>query len=316
MNIAFLGNFAVSHSSETHHAKSLESLGHTVERIQEGVATGQDLLEAGRRADLAVVVHTHSWHTPGLPLHEALLELNSLRVPTVTYHLDLYLGLARQHELKDDPFYKAIGWFFTVDKLMADWLCDNTAVKGRFLPAGVFDQECYISEDSSPHANEVIFVGSRGYHPEHPWRSQLIDWLRSTYGTRFTHIGGDGDTGTVRGAELNAAYARSKVAVGDTLCVNFDYPFYASDRLFEAPGRGAFQIFPHITGLDDWYTDGKHIRYFRFGDFDQIKALIDYYLDDANAWEREKIRRAGHEHTKSHHTYVQRWQTILDTVFP
>jgi spore maturation protein CgeB len=114
---------------------------------------------------------------------------------------------------------------------------------------------------------------------------------------------------------LNRAYANSKVAVGDTLCVNFDYPYYASDRLFEAGGRGAFQLFPYITGLDEWFTDGEHLRFFKFGDFDGLKVLIDYYLDEANAVERERIRRAGHEHIKANHTYALRWQSILETVF-
>ena len=37
--IVFLGNFNVDYSSESHHAKTLEKLGHTVIRLQEGVAT-------------------------------------------------------------------------------------------------------------------------------------------------------------------------------------------------------------------------------------------------------------------------------------
>ena len=315
MRITFLGNHQVSYSSETHHANSLELLGHTVDRLQEGQATGRDFLESSRHSDMAVVVHTHGWVTPGMPLHDALSELNGLRIPTVTYHLDLWRGLTRQRDLDDDPFYRAIGWFFTVDKLMADWLCHNTAVKGRFLPAGVYGPESFIpgGDWDSPNANDVIFVGSRSYHPEWTWRPELIDWLRATYGKRFTHIGPDGDTGTVRGWDLNAAYSRSKVAVGDTLCLGFNYPYYSSDRLFEAAGRGAFQLYPRITGLDEWFTDGEHLRYFDFGDFDQLKSLIDHYLTcDA---EREIIRLAGHRHAREHHTYTHRWQSIIEQVF-
>lgn len=314
MKIAFLGNFS-PHSSETHHALSLESLGHNVTRLQEGKATGEQVLEESLKADLLVVVHTHSWITGGLPLDSVLMQLKGAEIPTVTYHLDLWLGIQRQSDLESDPFYKTIGWFFTADKLMADWFNENTNVNGRFLPAGVYDRECYISDQPSPHANDVIFVGSKRYHTEHPWRPQLIDWLRTTYGPRFTHVGGDGDTGTIRGDDLNRVYTHSKVAVGDTLCKGFDYPYYASDRLWEAAGRYAFQIFPHITGLDEWFKDGEHLRYFSFGDVDGLKALIDYYLDDANAPERERIRRSGHEMVKASGTYRHRWETILNTVF-
>lgn len=315
MRVAFLGNFGVSYSSETHHAASIESLGHHVTRLQEGTATGEDVLAAALASDLLVVVHTHGWTTPGLALDTVLLRLEAAGIPTATYHLDLWLGLQRQHDLDQDPFYQAIQYFFTADGRMADWFNSNTAVQGHYLPAAVYDRECYLSTEPSPHANDVIFVGSRRYHPEWPYRPQLIDWLASSYGPAFTHVGGDGATGTVRGDDLNRLYANSKVAVGDTLCLGFDYPDYFSDRVFETLGRGGFMIHPWIKGIDDLFEDGTHLVTYPFGDFEQLQFLIDYYLDDANADEREQIRRAGHEHVKMNHTYRHRWQTILSTIF-
>ena len=309
MRITFLGNFDVPYSSETHHAKTLESLGHNVIRLQEPNRPESVLAEA-LQSEMFLWIHTHGWNTPGMD--KVLATLRRHRIPSVTYHLDLWRGLERERDIRSSPYWE-IDHFFTVDKLMADWLNDNTPVKGHFLPAGVYDAECYMSDQPSPFANDVIFVGARRYHPEWTWRPQLIDWLRATYGPRFTHVGGDGDTGTLRGDDLNRVYANSKVAVGDTLCLGFDYPWYTSDRLFEAPGRGGFQIFPRIAGVEEWFTDGETIRFFDFGDFDGLKKLIDCYL--ANEAEREQIRRQGHEHVKAHHTYRQRWETILETVF-
>jgi hypothetical protein len=307
MRIAFLGNFAVPYSSETHHARSLETLGHEVVRLQEPSTAVSVITEQALRADVFVWIHTHGWDTPGIDF--ALRAIKNAGIPTLTYHLDLWWGLQRQKDVRSSPYWD-LDHFFTVDKKMADWLTDNTPVKGHYLPAGVFDEECFISTEPSPFANDVIFVGSRGYHPEWPWRPQLIDWLRDTYGSRFTHIGGDGDSGTLRGAALNAAYSGSKVAVGDTLCLGFDYPWYASDRLFEAPGRGGFQIFPRIKGIPQLF-DGT-MEFFNFGDFDGLKDLIDYYLEHDQP--REALRTMCHEHVKTHHTYVQRWETILETI--
>jgi len=307
MRIAFLGNFAVPYSSETHHARSLETLGHEVIRLQEPSTAVSVITEQALRADAFVWIHTHGWDTPGIDF--ALRAIKNAGIPTLTYHLDLWWGLQRQKDVRSSPYWD-LDHFFTVDKKMADWLTDNTPVKGHYLPAGVFDEECFISTEPSPFANDVIFVGSRGYHPEWPWRPQLIDWLRDTYGSRFTHIGGDGDSGTLRGAALNAAYSGSKVAVGDTLCLGFDYPWYASDRLFEAPGRGGFQIFPRIKGIPELF-DGT-MEFFNFGDFDGLKDLIDYYLEHDQP--REALRTMCHEHVKTHHTYVQRWETILETI--
>jgi len=45
-NIVFLGNFEVPYSSENHHAKSLESLGHTVQKLQEKKAGSTEILNA------------------------------------------------------------------------------------------------------------------------------------------------------------------------------------------------------------------------------------------------------------------------------
>ena len=307
MRIAFLGNFAVPYSSETHHARSLETLGHEVIRLQEPSTAVSVITEQALQADAFVWIHTHGWDTPGIDF--ALRAIKNAGIPTLTYHLDLWWGLQRQKDVRSSPYWD-LDHFFTVDKKMADWLTDNTPVKGHYLPAGVFDEECFISSEPSPFANDVIFVGSRGYHPEWPWRPQLIDWLRNTYGSRFTHIGGDGDSGTLRGAALNAAYSGSKVAVGDTLCLGFDYPWYASDRLFEAPGRGGFQIFPRIKGIPELF-DGT-LEFFNFGDFDGLKDLIDYYLEHDQP--REALRTMCHKHVKTHHTYVQRWETILETI--
>lgn len=314
--LVLYGNGEVPYCSEVHYKRSLESLGHTVQLLQENRVPTDVVLAESLRADALIWVHTHSFVNPGrMPMAQVLSTLRTAGVPTIAMHLDLYVPLQRWKQYEGSPYFQTEYWF-TVDKLMADLLNEKGETKAHFIPAGVLADECYISDQPSKHANDVVFVGARGYHPEHPWRPQLIDWLRDTYGPRFTHVGGDGDTGTLRGDALNRMYANSKVAVGDTLCVGFDYPYYASDRLFEASGRGAFQVFPYIKGIDEWFTDGEHLRFFKFGDFGGLKALIDYYLDDANTEERERIRRQGHELVKNNFTYAHRWQTILDTVIP
>ena len=310
--IVFLGNFEVSYSSENHHAKSLESLGHTVVKLQEKKAKSHVILDQALNSDLFIWVHTHGWETSGrITMDNVLLELKKAGVETITYHLDLWFGLDRQKDLEDDNFYKTIGHFFTVDKLMADWFNENTQVKGHFIPAGVYDKECYIHKDydSDKFKYDVIFVGSKRYHHEHKYRSDLIDFLRKTYGSRFLHVGGDGDTGTVRGDDLNKIYAQSKVAVGDSLNINFNYPYYTSDRLFESTGRGGFTIYPRITGLEEYFEDGNDIVFYEHGNLEDLKNKIDHYLI-ANL-EREQIRVNGHERTKKDHTYIHRWEAIM-----
>lgn len=307
MRLTFLGNFRVDYTSETHHALSLETLGHTVIRLQESEASAAEILDTALQSEVFVWVHTHGWTTPGID--RVLYELKRRDIPTVTYHLDLWHGLQRQRDMRRDPYWK-IGWFFTADRLMAEWLTDNTTVRGHYLPAAVFDRECVPATPGDRF--DVAFVGSRQYHPEWPYRQQLIRWLQDTYGDRFRHYGGGSPRGIVRGAALNQVYADARVIVGDSLCLQFQYPDYWSDRVYETLGRGGFLIHPRVPGMDRTFTDRKHLAFYDFGRFDQLADLIDYYLDRAD--EREQIRQAGHDLVRTHHTYLDRWATILEVL--
>lgn len=314
MKITFLGNFGVDFSSETHHKKSLESLGHEVVALQETQASSEMVLDESMKSDMFVWVHTHGWQTPGsLSMENVLQYLKRANIPTVTYHLDLWLGLQRQEDLKKDAVYSHIQHFFTVDKKMADWFNENTDVKGHYLPAGVFGEEVYMSPKlpGEQYGHDIIFVGSRGYHPEWSYRPKLIDWAKSLYKGRFEHYGGDG-LGVVRGDKLNQLYADTKVVIGDSLSLNFDYPYYWSDRLYETTGRGGFMIFPYIEGIEKEFKLGEELVTYKFNDFEDLREKINYYLE--NDEEREKIRKAGFERTKKDHTYAKRWEAIIREV--
>ncbi|WP_438979920.1 glycosyltransferase family protein [Polynucleobacter sp.] len=310
MLIAFLGNFQVDFSSETHHSKTLQSMGHTVFELQEGQVTSDEVLRVALKCDMFIWIHTHGWHTTGTDtMRHVLMVLKRQGIPSVTYHLDLWLGIDRARDMSED--YWTIANFFTVDKQMAEWLNENTQTKGHYLQAGVYDKECYLTEPKPIAPFDVAFVGSRTYHPEWQYRPQLVDWLRATYGKRFAHFGNDG-AGVVRGHDLNRLYADTPVIIGDTLCKGFDYPYYYSDRVFETTGRGGFIIHPYIKGLEDCFDLKTELITYEFGNWDQLKGLIDHYV--ANPEERNKIRLAGHERTKRDHTYRNRWQSIIEKI--
>ena len=305
--IVFLGNFRVDYSSETHHANTLESLGHKVIRMQESEAKSEEILKHAIDSDLFIWIYTHGWRTPGkYEMGQVLRTLADYKIPTMTYHLDLWFGLQRQRDLDNHPVYKYIGHFFTVDKKMSDWFNQKTNVKGHYIPAGVYDKECIIKQVELK--NDVIFVGSKKYHSEWKYRPQLIDWLEDTYKERFQHYG-MGGLPSIRGTKLNKLYWSTKIVVGDTLCINFKYPDYWSDRVYETMGRGGFIIHPYVQGMEREFEDKKHLVFYEYGNFNQLKELIDYYLEHDE--EREAIRKAGHELVKSKYTYRNRWEQIL-----
>jgi hypothetical protein len=310
--IVLYGNHSVSYCSEVYYRKELESLGIDVIALQEGFHSGDDVLAAAKECDALFWVHSHGIDNPGKPMKEVLQELREHGVPSFTYHLDLYLALPdRLAQYKDSPYFNNIDYFFTADANMAHWLNQNKMTKGYYLPAGVPTEQCYMDDYHPELASDICFIGSYGYHPEWQWRPQLIDWLKETYGEQFIHWGGDGRA-LMRESNMNKAYASTKISIGDTLCMNFDYPDYFSDRIFNQQGSASFTIAPYIRGIEDLYEIGKEIVTFQFGNFDDLKHKIDYYL--AHPKERNDIRIAGYLRTKKDHTYRSRMQTILSTI--
>lgn len=319
MNIAFLGNFRHPHTSESHYLQTLRDLGHVVYPLQEGTDNINQIMARATKMDMFFWVHTHGWHTAGIEL--GLKKLKELGIPTVGYHLDLWLGLEREKDLATDPYWN-IEHFFTVDALMAEYLNQHDNMpKGYYLPAGVFGKEAYMAKRTG-WKHDVVFVGTGVYHKEWTYRHKLIEWLDETYGDKFAHYGIGGKP-AIRNAELNQLYADSKIVIGDTLCKDFKYPYYLSDRIFETTGRGGFIIHPYIEGMEDLFNLGgidndyfnmgeMEVATYDFGNFEYLKYAIDYFLHNED--EREAIRLRGHERTKNEHTYHHRLSYILETI--
>lgn len=306
MRIAIYGNFSVEYCSEVHHSKSLQALGHHVIELQETSISSDFALQTALTCDMFIWIHSHGFQNPGRPMSDVLQILKNRNIPTVAYHLDLYMGLERWQEYQDHDYFK-VQHFFTVDRLMADWLNENTDTKGYYIPAGVLHEEAYAMR--LPKKYDVIFVGSRGYHHEWPYRPKLIDWLKATYGDRFHHFGNDGE-GVVRGIDLNRLYGSTKVVVGDTLCPDFTYPYYMSDRVFETVGRGGFIIHPYIKGIEEFFKLDDELITYPYNDFDELVKLIDYFLTHNE--HRQQILERGNYRVKNEHTYRDRWTRIIE----
>lgn len=311
MRIVFVGNFRVPFTTENDLAWSYEKLGHKVIRMQEDYVTTQEVLQQALNADMLHYVHTHGWETRGfMTMDEVLRKLERRGIPTVSTHLDTWYGLRRASDVANHPFWKT-QYVFTADGGADEWI-KSLGIPHYYLKAGVVERDCELGDHDEKFAFDVVFVGSKQYHPEWPYRPQLINWLEKTYGSRFAHFGGDG-RGVVRGKQLNDLYASAKVVVGDTLCLNFDRQEYWSDRIYETTGRGGFMIHPFIEGLQNDFDLDKEIIVYQYGNFDELKAKIDYYLADDK--KRKAIQLAGHERTKRDHTYTNRMQQVIETVF-
>lgn len=317
MKIAYVGNFSQRHCTETHLALTLEKLGHEVIRLQENEVTEGALSAMIITEDWDLFLFTRTWDT--LVTMDHLAQLRERKIPSASYHLDLYVGLKREDGLDQDPFWRT-DFVFTPDgSQQAAEVFKAKSINHYYMKPGVYEDECYIAEPDN-YGLDVVFVGGgeatgvgQQYgHKEWPYRGKLIKFLRDTYGDDFHKFGWP--QATIRNEELNQLYANSKIVVGDSLCLNFDHPYYWSDRVYETMGRGGFIIHPFIEGMQEEFTDGKTIVFYEYNNWDQLKEKIDYYLEHDE--EREKIRRAGHEFVKQNATYTNRLSRMLDIIFP
>lgn len=311
--IAFLGNFrprtalGEPFSTESHMAATYELLGHTVLRLQEDEVCKADIPGLCERFKADLFHWTCTWHTDAEGGFRMLGGLRALGIPSLGHTLDLFVGLERAVWLDVDPWFRT-DFFFSADGGHQEVFAAKGINHFWMLP-GVYAPECYLAEPDPALAQDVIFVGSYGYHKQWPYRKQLIDWLKATYGSRFTHF--DHGSG-LRGHCLNRFYASTKIVIGDSCNPGFIQKAYWSDRCPETLGRGGFLIHPFVPGMEQHFKDRAHFVCYRFGDFAQLKTLIEYYL--TNDDDRERIRRAGLDHVKAYHTYTHRVQAMLEIV--
>jgi hypothetical protein len=318
LKIGYIGNFTQAHCTENHVKRALISLGHKMTLIQEDLYDADHVYRVGKDCDL--ILYTRTWGMANL--QPVLDKLKAEGVPSASYHLDLYYGLARGGlyaqlaskgitGIENDPFWHTT-YVFTVDgnSKSAEWFKAN-GINHFYMKAGVVADECYIATVPG-FTYDIIFVGSYlGYHSEWPYREKLINWLKEVYGHRFTKIPIEGQP-AVRNEALNELYANTKIVIGDSLCPGFNHANYWSDRVYETLGRGGFLIHPFIEGMQHEFEDRKHLAFYRFDDFVQLKALIDKYLEDDD--EREQIRKTGHEFVKANCTYDKRMAAILNKI--
>lgn len=310
LTVAVLGNHSLSFCTESELDWTFENLGHRVIKFQENTDQTHHIYARclAEKVDLFVYIHTHGWNTPGtLSVEDLIIMLRQKGIKTASFHLDLYWGLnvndKRQDRVGTHPFWRT-DFVFTADGGHQDEF-KARGVNHYWLPPAVVERGCYKGNFNQDWAVDVAFVGSKGYHPEYPFRGQLIDWLESSYGNRFRRYCGDTQWGGFREQRLNDLYASVKVVAGDSCTAGI--PYYWSDRVPETLGRGGFLIHPEVKGLDI-----PGLVTYKPQDVNDLHEKIEYYL--AHEDERRACVELASADVKANHTYTNRVRTMLEVM--
>lgn len=305
--MAYVGNFGPAHSTENDVAAAWNELGHRVLALQENHPDTWRWLLDSDLAGVDLFMWTRTWHLPQFPQLDALARLTTLGVPTVGYHLDRWWGLDREHQIRDEPFFRCDLMVTADGGHDRQWA--NAGIDHMWLPPAVNAGSVGRARVTRGAGHDVVFVGSnRWYHPEWPHRFELLEWLRRNYGRRFG-VYPNGRV-AVRGTQLAALYAGCKVAVGDS-CLAGGATRYCSDRIPETLARGCLLIHPHVDGITDGthYTPGEHLDTWPLGDWDTLGERIEHYLTHPHT--RQRVADQGMAHVATHHTYTRRMTQVL-----
>jgi hypothetical protein len=305
MKIGFIGNFIPPFSTENERKYSFEQLGHEVITFQENRTSAQQLIASMRTLDMLVYSHTHDPSYIIRNLKQVFAHYKKHGVPTVSVHLDTWVGLNRVKDVGKEATWFTEYIFMADGSKEAAAVYDKLGLNWHYLPPGVVERECYMAEPSYvKYPHEVVFTGSKNYHHEYEYRRTLIDFLYNTYGKKFAHYGNDG-LGVVRQGALNSLYASAKIVIGDSCFGGKEN--YVSDRLTEVVGRGGFIITPNTETL------GLPVATYNYPDLQDLKTQIDYWLE--HSVERKALQKECHEIVKKDHTYTNRAEKILEVVF-
>lgn len=306
LRIGFIGNFGISFTTENERKWAFEKLGHEVITFQENQTKPEHLRQAMSSLDLLLYSHTHDPSYVIPELKEIFKEYKQAGVPTVSVHLDRWLWLKRVEDMGNEATWFTEYIFMADGSPEAAKKYNQLGLNWYYLRPGVSEKDCYMAQpDKIKYPHDIVFTGSKGYHPEYPFRPKLIDWLKQTYGDNFAHYGNDGIR-VLREHELNVMLASSKIVVGDS-CFG-GRPNYVSDRYYETRGRGGFLLHPLVTGVD---TNG--VDHYRHQNLRSLKEKIDYWLEHNDG--REGLRKIGFEWVRKNETYTNRAEEILNVIF-
>jgi len=296
--ICFLGNFDASESTENMVSWALERIGCEVVQVQENAAKIHDLGDAVHDCQMFLWVRTPGWlQVDDREMYSFLRILNQMEKPTISLHLDKFIGIPdREPLIGVHPFWKT-RYVFTADG-SAPHVFEKRGVNHFWMRPAVSEVYCHPGWKRKEYLCDVGFVGAREYHREYPFRERLVRFLEEQYGGRFKHITG------VRGHALNDFYASCKVVVGD--CIFAGVPRYWSDRLPESCGRGAFLLHPEVEGLN------VPVATYKAQDLIDLQDKIEMWLVDSNA--RREVTRACFNSVRRKDTWTIRMAEILKQV--
>jgi hypothetical protein len=300
MRVIFLGNFAPAPwgepCTEAFIAAGLRAHGVAVHQIEtaRGVRAGPalDLLRRAGPADLVLVTNLIAQPADWFTRLRA-----ATRAPVVMWHQDLM-----NWGVRESRFVAAARHFALVFGSDAhDW-GRHGLNHVEYLPGAVQlgSNDLARVTFTAPVRYPVSFIGQL-YEAT---RKHLLAEIRRHVALT---VWGRTTSNAVYGPALVAVVQQSGVVIHHQ--IRTDIPGYWSNRVTQTLGAGGLLITPPLPGLSDYYRPGVHLATTRGTSAGEYVEAIRYWL--ARSAERDRVRRAGHQHVMTSHTWRQRAGQML-----
>jgi len=170
------------------------------------------------------------------------------------------------------------------------------------------DMDLYKSLGKDIYAFDIVFCGNRYDNtnlnfPLAEERQQMIEFLSQNYPLTFMPYGLGQKGGIIPGGTEVNVYNFSRISINQN---NFNLHDYTSDRIWRIMSSGCFCLTKYFPGIEKLFDKEVHLDW--WNDFDELKLLIDFYLE--NQSERKSIAKAGMDHVRQNHTWTKRFSKL------
>jgi hypothetical protein len=168
---------------------------------------------------------------------------------------------------------------------------EKDSVKAQWLPHAV-EPQAYPNEPKAIKKYDIGFVGYVTFEKRAVMLDRLFkEFPNFWYGQRLFE-------------ECAEIYRKSRIVFNTAAVDDINM------RCFEVTATGSFLLTEYVPTLHECFEDGVHLVTYK--DMDEAIEKAHYYLKHED--EREKIAKAGMEHTLANHTYKHRAEKILKAV--
>lgn len=171
----------------------------------------------------------------------------------------------------------------------------------------------------SVKAHDVLFLG-QNYHQERRILGDRLNDLRiegidvGIYGSGWKE-GEAGEDCTYDFLTIQALYRNAKISIGNNHFPD-NYGF-VSDRIFHAlGGGGSLLLHQRVKGLQELTGLTPGVHFIEWKTYDEMKAMIRYYLDPAHETERQRIVEAAYRFMQSDHSFDARVKQLFTEFLP